>query len=245
MRHTDRFYFVLVLIALLSGCQVKMTKVPGQAIVPMSIVNTTDNTFLVNGAWQSTMGPLSNQHGGLACDNTVSDMRFHGGDYRYWHIAPSDSLTALGMRRCAPSANGEPSCSENWSYCGRKIRVKCLDPEFCGQRGEPSLLSRINRNKPPENNYIPDILIDELTQKVGRHPKAVSSVVLYITDFCPAAHSENRQQHQCQGPQVDISTSAFLMMGKTNEQGYIDSNVQVSIELLDENDPTPVGPKYR
>lgn len=245
MGHTERFCFALVMCCmLLSGCQTGGTKITKDAIVPMSIINTTDNTFLTDGTWQSTMGPLSNQFGGLACDNTVGDMRFHTGNYRYWHIAPSDSISLMGLKRCSKDSSSEPSCSENWNYCGRKVRVKCLDPEFCGRSGGASLLSQINRNKRPENDYIPTVLVDELTQKVGRHPKTASSVVLYITDFCPANHSENRKNHQCQGPQVDISTSAFLMLGKTNEEGYINSNIKVSIELLDEHDPTPVGPKY-
>lgn len=216
-----------------------------QNALPMSIVNTTDNTYREDGKWHSKAGPLTAHSGGLACDNTVSDMRYHSGEYFHWHIAPSDSAALLGMSKCAKNANGEPSCSENWQLCGRKVRVRCLDGEFCGQSGEASLLSQINHRMPPINNYLPSVFVDELTRAVGKHPRAAPSVVLYITDFCPAAHSINKRNRQCQGPQVDISTSAFLLMGKTNAQGYINTNVKVSVELLDADDPTPAGPEYR
>lgn len=211
--------------------------------VPMSIVNTTDNTRYVNGAWQSDMGPLTTQQGGLACDNTVEDMRFHAGEYMYWHIAPSDSMSSLGMVACSPNEQGEPSCSENWHLCGRKVRVKCVDPEYCSKPGQPSLASVIRKRNAVQNNYIPGFFVDELTQLYGRNPKPAESVVLYITDFCPSQHSSNRANKQCQGPQVDISTFAYLLMGKPNEYGYINSNMRVAVELLPPGDPTPVGPE--
>lgn len=216
-----------------------------QLTMRMSIVNTKDNTYKKNGVWQSSMGPLSRHRGGLACDNTVRDLKYHNGDYRHWFLAPSDSVGALGMKKCSKNENGgEPSCFENWQLCGRKVRIKCSDPRFCGKSGGESLISQINDKNPPANNYIPDIIVEELTQKFGAHPKIAKSVVLYITDFCPAEHSNNIKNNQCQGTQVDISTSAFLMMGKTNRQGFINTNSDVSIELLAPNDPTPVGPEF-
>jgi hypothetical protein len=33
------------------------------------------------------------------------------------------------------------------------------------------------------------------------------------------------------------------MMGKINARGYINTNLDVSVELLDTNDATPVGPE--
>lgn len=212
--------------------------------MPMSIINTTDNTFFANGKWQSTMGALTTERGGLACDNTVNDMRFHQGDYRHWYVAPSDSTKLPGMKKCSKDSRSEPSCIENWNLCGRKVRVKCLDDEFCGQSGEPSLIAQINHHNPPTNNYLPGVIVKELTQTLGKSPKVAKSVVLYITDFCPAEHSNNKKNRQCQRAQVDVSTSAFLMMGKMNPQGYINTNVDVSVELLDAKDPTPAGPEY-
>lgn len=213
-------------------------------IAALSITNTTDNTFQKNGKWQSSMGALTTFKGGLACDNVAPDMKFHKGDYRLWHVAPSDSINFLGMKKCSPnSGKGEPTCSENWSLCGRKIRVKCLDAECCGQSGEQSLASQINLKAPPVNNYVPNIIVEELSKTLGLHPRTAGSVVLYITDFCPAEHSNNVKSKQCQRDQVDISTAAFLMMGKINARGYINTNLDVSVELLDTNDATPVGPE--
>lgn len=215
-------------------------------IAALSIVNTTDNTFLKDGTWQSSMGALSTVKGGLACDNVAPDMKFHKGDYRLWYLAPSDAKNFLSMKKCSHNIQGkdsEPSCFENWDLCGRKVRVKCLDPEFCGKSGEPSLVSQINTHAPPVNNYLPNIIVNELSQALGKNPKTAGSVVLYITDFCPAVHSNNIKSQQCQRQQVDISTSAFLMLGKTNAQGYINTNLDVSVELLDPNDATPVGPE--
>jgi hypothetical protein len=216
---------------------------PSGNTVLTSIVNTTGNTHYSNGEWHSDMGPLTTQPGGLACDNTVDDMRYHAGEYLYWHIAPSDSMATLGMATCAPNEQGEPSCSENWHLCGRKVRVKCLDPEYCGSRGQPSLVSMIHKKKPIQNNYIPGFFVNELTALYGKHPQVSETVVLYITDFCPSQHSVNRTNNQCQGPQVDISTFAYLMMGKPNPDGYIDTHMRVSVELLPPDDPTPVGPE--
>jgi len=233
------------LLLLLSACSTPPYDVSDPNTVRMTIVNTTGNTYKADGKWLSTDGPLSNRPGGLACDNTVNDKRFHSGEYRYWHVAPSDATALLGMRKCAKSANGEPGCSENWHLCGRKVKVRCLDYEFCNLGGGPSLLSRINNNEHPVNNYIPKVFVDELSLLLGQHPKAATSVVLYITDFCPSAHSGNKLRRQCQRPQVDVSTSAFLLMGRTNEEGYIDTNLEVSVELLDADDPTPAGPLYR
>jgi hypothetical protein len=214
------------------------------AYISSSIVNTTYNTFKKNGKWQSTMGPLTTRRGGLACDNTVTGMKYHQGDYRHWYMAPSDSLTILGMKACAKSGRGEPSCSENWNLCGRKVRVTCLTPAYCGNPGDASLVSQINDKRPPSNNYLPEIFVEELTQKFGKNPKVPKSVVLYITDFCPANHSNNIQSNQCQGPQIDLSTSSYLMMAKTNKQGFINSNATVSMELLAPDDQTPPGPEY-
>lgn len=211
----------------------------------MTIINTTDNTYRKNGEWRSNAGPLSDSFGGLACDNAVGDMRYHSGEYFLWHLAPSDSTSLLGMKKCASNGYGEPSCAENLQLCGRKVRIKCLTTEYCGQQGEPSLLSQINHNVPPINNYLPNVYVDELTRQVGKYPKATPSMVLYITDFCPASHSDNKRSRQCQGPQIDVSTPAFLLMGKTNDQGYINTNVKISVELLDANDTTPAGPEYR
>lgn len=216
-------------------------------IAAMSIVNTTDNTFVKNGAWQSSMGALTKTKGGLACDNVAPDMKFHRDDYRLWYLAPSDAEGFLGMKRCSPnqqSKKKEPSCFENWDLCGRKVRVKCLDPEFCGNIGEPSLASKINANEAPVNNYVPEIILTELSKTLGKHPKTAESVVLYVTDFCPAEHSNNLKSNQCQRQQVDISTSAFLVMGKANDAGYINTSVDVSVELLDSDDATPAGPEY-
>ena len=217
----------------------------GHSALPITIINTTENTFQKDGKWHSNAGPLSARFGGLACDNTVGDMRFHTGEYLHWHIAPSDSTPLPGMRRCLKNPDGEPSCSENWSLCGRKVRVRCVAGDFCGKAGEPSLVARINHGRPPVNNYLPGFFVDELTRKFGRSPPVAASVVLYITDFCPAEHSNNKQARQCQRPQIDVSTSAFLLLGKTNEQGYINSNTRISIELLDSDDPSPAGPEYR
>lgn len=214
------------------------------ATMPMSIINTTDNTFFTNGEWKSTMGALTTKRGGLACDKAVNDMRFHEGDYRHWYLAPSDSTTLIGMKKCSKNSRAEPSCIENLALCGRKVRVKCLDSEYCGRNGELSLIAQINDNNPPTNNYLPKVLVEDLTQALGKYPRIAKSVVLYITDFCPADHSNNIRSKQCQRPQVDISTSAFLVMGKTNPQGYINTNLDASVELLDAEDPTPVGPEY-
>jgi hypothetical protein len=65
-----------------------------------------------------------------------------------------------------------------------------------------------------------------------------------VTDFCPQNHSQNIPSGHCQGPQVDISASAFLLFGKQSEHGYIDGNLEYQVELLDENDPTPAGPEW-
>lgn len=243
------FGLCITIFMVLSGCQTDEANIAGQTgknptrVVTMSIVNTTGNTFVENGEWQSTMGPLNTERGGLACDNTVSDMKFHNGEYRIWHLAPSDSIAAFGIKKCAKGTNGEPSCSENWGLCGRKVRVTCLNSKYCGEVGGSSLVSQINNGNPPTNNYLPKHFVDELTQRLGKNPNVADSVVLYITDFCPARHSLNMRKGQCQKPQVDISTSAFLLLGKTDEQGYINTNMKVSVELLDANDPTPVGPR--
>ncbi|PJA31771.1 MAG: hypothetical protein CO187_07565 [Zetaproteobacteria bacterium CG_4_9_14_3_um_filter_53_7] len=213
-------------------------------MMPMSIVNSTDNTYFADGKWQSTMGAMTTKRFGLACDNTVKDMRLHQGDYRHWFVAPSDSTRLSGMKKCSKDSQSEPGCSENWNLCGRKVRVTCLDDEFCGESGETSLIAQINNHKPPTNNYLPGVIVKELTRTLGKSPKVAKSVVLYITDFCPAAHSNNKKRKQCQRAQVDVSTAAFLMMGKKNRQGYINTNVDVSVELLDSKDPTPVGPEY-
>jgi hypothetical protein len=68
-------------------------------------------------------------------------------------------------------------------------------------------------------------------------------IVLYITDFCPKNHSANQSSGHCQGPQLDISASAFLLLGR-RVNGYIDSRLDYSVELLEEDDPTYVGPHW-
>jgi len=238
---------LLTLLSLIiSGCSSTILDTDGAdwGIMKMSIVNTTDNTFFADGKWKSTMGALNADRFGLACDNTVNDMRFHHGDYRHWFVAPSDSTKLQGMKKCSKDSQLEPNCIENWNLCGRKVRVTCLDDKFCGQSGETSLVAQINNHNPPTNNYLPSVIVKELTQALGKSPKVAKSVVLYITDFCPAEHSSNKKSNQCQRAQVDVSTAAFLMMGKTNPQGYINTNVDVSVQLLDSKDPTPVGPEY-
>jgi hypothetical protein len=255
--------FISIICILLSACQTPVQNDPvpkkvtadnkvsrhhhKESIAALSIINTKDNTFQKNGVWQSDMGPLTPHKGGLACDNVAQDMQFHRGEYRLWHVAPSDTEGFLGMKKCSPNTQGkntEPSCFESWSLCGRKVRVKCLDPEFCGNPGEPSLAAQINKKDTPRNNFLPEVIVNELSEAVGKHPKTAESVVLYVTDFCPAGHSYNIKNNQCQRPQVDISTAAFLVMGKANKSGYINTQIDVAVELLDPNDPTPVGPEY-
>lgn len=216
-------------------------------VAALSIVNTNENTYLNNGVWESTMGPLSTSRGGLACDNVAPDMRYHTGDYKLWYLAPSDAEKFLNMKKCSPNTQGkrsEPSCYQNWDLCGRKVRVKCLDTEFCGKRGELSLASNIEAGMPIVNNYLPMVFVKELSQLLGAKSKAPDSIVLYITDFCPADHSNNIKLNQCQRPQVDISTSAFLLLGKANKAGYINTGLDVSVELLPPDDATAVGPEY-
>jgi hypothetical protein len=162
----------------------------------------------------------------------------------FWHVAPSDTTKILGVNKCAKNATGEPKCSENWSLCGRKIRITCLDSRFCANMEKDSLLKRINDKAGIANNYIPEFFVEEMTKKFGANPKIPKSIVLYITDFCPAEHSKNKKNGTCQGPQVDMSTSAFLMMGKVNHENFIDSNTPVSMEMLAPGDTTPAGPEF-
>lgn len=222
----------------------------GKSWAKGSIVNTTFNTWWKDGSWESTMGPLTSFDGGIACDHKAKQLgharKFREGDYAIWFVAPSDTLNQLGLSRCGPNPfGGEPSCHENWDLCGRKIRVTCRDDNpWCAPPGSTSLLADINRGRVPQNNYIPEYYRQKTQEEVGRQPSVPRSIVLYITDFCPQNHSHNIPTGQCQGPQLDISTSAFLLFGKQNAQGYIDSNLEFDVELLAENDSSPAGPEW-
>jgi hypothetical protein len=215
-----------------------------------SIVNTNFNTWWKDGRWESDMGPLTTFEGGLACDHRAREQgnprKYREGDYAVWFVAPSDLLDQLGLKRCGPNAHGgEPSCYENWDFCGRKLRLSCKEGHpGCAGPGSPSLLAEMNRGRVPVNNYIPEIYRQKTQERVGHQPSTPRSIVLYITDFCPQNHSMNIPTGHCQGPQVDVSASAFLLFGKQNAQGYIDGNLEYQVELLDEHDPTPAGPEW-
>jgi hypothetical protein len=94
------------------------------------------------------------------------------------------------------------------------------------------------------NNYVPDYYVKATTEALGAAPPVPKAVVLYITDFCPAAHSENQASGHCQKAQLDLATSAFLLLSQQNAQGYIDSQLDLEVELLPEDDSTPAGPVY-
>jgi hypothetical protein len=215
-----------------------------------SIINTTFNTWWKDGRWESDMGPLTTFEGGLACDHKARDegfaRKYREGDYAVWFVAPSDLMDKLGLRRCGPNAHGgEPSCYENWDFCGRKLRLTCKPGHpGCAEPGSPSLLAEMNKGRVPQNNYIPEIYRQKAQERVGHEPSTPRSIVLYVTDFCPQGHSQNTPSGHCQGPQVDISASAFLLFAKQNAQGFIDSNLEYDVELLDQHDPTPAGPEW-
>ncbi len=218
--------------------------------VKTSIVNTTYNTFETGSGWEATMGPLTKNFGGIACDNVAAQQgdakKYRNDEYAIWFVAPSDNIAQLGIQRCARNPyGGEPSCQENWNFCGRKLRIKCQSgARWCAPAGQTSLLSEIVNGKRPINNYLPEYYIDKTKAAVGASAPVPRSIVLYITDFCPAGHSENSKTGQCQTPQLDISTPAFLMLGKQNSQGYIDSGLELDVELLSEGDASPVGPEF-
>lgn len=218
--------------------------------VRTSIVNTTGNTYPTGSGWESSMGPLTPQFGGIACDQVASQngdaRKYRNGDYALWFVAPSDLIPQMGMTRCSANPyGGEPSCMENWHFCGRKIRVRCqAGARWCAPAGQTSLLSQIVQGQRPANNYIPEYYVDKTREAVGGGAAVPSSVVLYVTDFCPSGHSVNARTGQCQGPQLDISTPAFLLLARQNEQGYIDSNLELDAELLPDGDGTPIGPQY-
>jgi len=209
-----------------------------------SVINTTDNTWNDNGDWQSTMGPLNKNKYGIACDGAGSY------DYRssnqLWFVAPSDSFPKFGIKTCGANPNGgEPSCSENYSFCGRKVRVSCKSGNpWCGIPGQQSILAKIKAGSPPTNNIIPQYYIDQTANQLGSSPNVPKSVVLTIVDFCPAGHSANKASGACQGPQLDMSAAAFLLLGKENAQSYIDTNLDVNVELLTAGDSTVPGPQY-
>lgn len=215
-----------------------------------SVINTTYNTTFENGRWKATMGPLTDFFGGLACDHRASEEgdaeKYRKGDYAVWFIAPSDAMDMLGLKHCSTNPyGGEPSCVENWNLCGRKMRLRCkAGSTWCANPGSQSLLADINSGRKPRNNYIPDYYVQRTQERVGPRPSVPHSVVLYITDFCPKEHSENKKGGQCQGPQVDVSTPAFLLLAKQNQQGYIDANVEYEVEMMDEGDRTPAGPEW-
>ena len=143
---------------------------------------------------------------------------------------------------CGGNPNGdEPSCKENWHLCGRKIRIRCAGGADGCANGDRSLLAMINNGEYVANNYIPDYYIQATSDKVGKKPRPAKSVVLIITDFCPKNHSRNRQYSQCQKPQLDISTSAFLLLAGKNNQGFI-KGLKLASELLPVGDRTSPGP---
>lgn len=215
-----------------------------------SIINTTFNTWWKDGRWESDMGPLTTFEGGLACDHKARDegfaRKYREGDYAVWFVAPSDLMNKLGLQRCGPNAHGgEPSCYENWDFCGRKLRLTCKPGHpGCAEPGSPSLLAEMNKGRVPQNNYIPEIYRQKAQERVGHEPSTPRSIVLYVTDFCPQGHSQNIPSGHCQGPQVDVSASAFLLLAKQNAQGFIDGNLEYNVELLDQYDPTPAGPEW-
>ena len=219
----------------------------GSGVIGGSIVNTSYNTWWDNqsGKWVSTMGPLSPTVGGLTCDN-VDRYKFRNGSAALWFVAPSDQLAQLGVKYCGYSKDGhEPVCQDNWWMCGRKIRIWCNGQNsWCAKPGEPSMLSQINSGHIPVNNYLPDYYVRQTSAWIGSYPSVPRSMVLVISDFCPRDHSQNRQTGNCQGPQFDVSTAAFLLMGKMNDQGYINANLEYYAQLLPEWDQSSPGPEW-
>jgi hypothetical protein len=86
--------------------------------------------------------------------------------------------------------------------------------------------------------------VKKTTEALGAAPTVRDAVVLYISDFCPAAHSQNQASGHCQKPQLDLATSAFLLLSQQNAQDYIDSQLDLEVELLPEDDSTPTGLLY-
>jgi hypothetical protein len=240
-------FFLAAVLWLLNTAQLKAQTAYG---VHGSIINTTYNTYYKNGRWEATMGPLTPFDYGLACDNTAiaegNRRKYREGDYAIWFVAPSDVINSLGLQTCGLNKNGgEPSCVENWKLCGRKLRISCRpDSPWCNQPGQASLLAEMNRGRLIRNNYIPRYYQDLTSQAVGMAPSTPRSVVLYITDFCPFQHSENKSTGHCQGPQLDVSTSAFLLLAKANDQGWIDSGLKYDATLLPEWDQSSPGPEW-
>ena len=224
-----------------------------------SIVNTTDNTWKSGKSWTANMGPLKPGFGGIACDN-VDANRFRSGEAAVWFVAPSDSLMAnlLGDSNvyCQSPGFGEPRCQKLESYCGRKIKVTCDEQgssdsygqSWCAKPGVDNNIygdySKLNAG----SNYIPEIYRSLTASSVGGNSAAAKGaryVVVMITDFCPKYHTLNQKTGQCQGPQIDLSTPAFLMMGKVNN-GYIDSSnfIHYNLEFLPEGSSEALGPHF-
>ncbi len=239
--------FCGIALLLLSTIQLKAQSAYG---VQGSIINTTYNTYYQNGRWEATMGPLTPFDYGIVCDNIAfsegNPRKYREGDYAIWFVAPSDAIKSLGLQSCDLNKNGgEPSCVENWQLCGRKLRVSCRsDSPWCNRPGQTSLLAEMNRGRLIRNNYIPSYYQDLTSKAVGMTPNAPKSVVLYITDFCPLQHSENSRSGHCQGPQLDVSTSAFLLMAKANDDGWIDGGLSYDVSLLPQWDDSRPGPEW-
>ncbi|HYX33481.1 MAG TPA: hypothetical protein VE954_10235 [Oligoflexus sp.] len=220
-------YLLLALLAVgPASCHVPETSRISSNVEPIlvettsSIVNTTYNTWEKDRRWEATMGPLNPQKGGIVCDQV--DAKFRTSEYALWFVAPSDVIAELGLKRCGPNPHGgEPSCVENWQLCGRKLKVQCkVGSRWCATPGQPSLRSDFSADRRPVNNYVPDYYVQETRSVLGAAPATPESIVLYITDFCPAAHSSNQVSGHCQKPQLDLSTAAFLLLSQQNAQGY-------------------------
>ncbi len=248
MRRTLKVFTKLAAVLCLSNSQSAVSQTAYQ--VHGSIVNTTYNTYYKNGRWEATMGPLTPYQYGIVCDNVAiaqgQPNKYREGDYALWFVAPCDGLASLGLKSCGANKNGgEPSCVENWQLCGRKVRIQCRsDSPWCNTIGSPTLLAELNQGRQLRNNYIPWYYQDLTTRYVGRTPSTPKSIVLYITDFCPAQHSENKATGHCQGMQLDVSTSAFLLLGRANEQGWIDTGLKYDVRLLPEGDASQPGPEW-
>lgn len=217
---------------------------------PTSIVNTRANVTQSENGWISDMGPLNPAFGGIACDNKAGAegdwQRYRRGDALLWFIAPSDTMQEFGLKLCGPNKHGhEPTCEENYQLCGRKIRVRCSPGSpWCARAGEETLLSQISRGEVPVNNDAPDYYVNETRRAVGEGAKVPTSIVLVINDFCPKGHTVNIRNGACQVPQLDISTSTYLMLGVENAQGYTHTDLGLNAELLAPDDQSSLGPEY-